>query len=69
MNTIQNFPPTDTKYGLFPLTDMQVGFARGRIEDSSFNRFALNGIPELPATLCFFGGENTGGEKTGGEKT
>ena len=28
-------------------------FARGRIEDSSFNRFALNGIPELPATLFF----------------
>ena len=26
-------------------------FARGRIEDSSFNRFALNGILELPATL------------------
>ena len=44
-------------------------FARGRIKDSSFNRFALNGIPELPATLCFYGGENTGGEKTGGEKT
>ena len=32
-------------------------FARGRIENSSFNRFALNGIPELPATL-FFGIEN-----------
>ena len=28
-------------------------FARGRIEDSSFNRLALNGIPELPATLFF----------------
>ena len=28
-------------------------FARSRIEDSSFNRFALNGIPELPATLFF----------------
>ena len=28
-------------------------FARGRIEDSSFNEFALNGIPELPATLFF----------------
>ena len=28
-------------------------FARGRIEDSSFNRFTLNGIPELPATLFF----------------
>ena len=28
-------------------------FARGRIQDSSFNRFALNGIPELPATLFF----------------
>ena len=28
-------------------------FACGRIEDSSFNRFALNGIPELPATLFF----------------
>ena len=41
----------------------------GRIEDSSFNRFALNGIPELPATLCFFGGEKTAGEKPGGEKT
>ena len=31
-------------------------FARGRIEDTSLNRFALNGIPELPATL-FFGME------------
>ena len=28
-------------------------FARGRIGDSSFNRFALNAIPELPATLFF----------------
>ena len=28
-------------------------FARGRIEDSSFNRFALNDIPELPATVFF----------------
>ena len=28
-------------------------FARGRIEDSIFNRFALNGIPELPAILFF----------------
>ena len=28
-------------------------FARGRIEDSSFNRFALNGIPEFPTTLFF----------------
>ena len=28
-------------------------FAFGRIEDCSFNRFALNGIPELPATLFF----------------
>ena len=28
-------------------------FARGRIEDHSFNRFALNGIPKLHATLFF----------------
>ena len=29
-------------------------FARGRIEDSSFNRFALNGIPELPVSFLWF---------------
>ena len=28
-------------------------FACGSIEDPSFNRFALNSIPELPATLFF----------------
>ena len=29
-------------------------FAHARIEDSIFNRFALNGNPKLPAILCFF---------------
>ena len=39
-------------------------FALGRIEDSSFNRFALNVIPELPAIL-FFGIEKCKKKKFG----
>ena len=56
-------------FSIDTISKTKITFYVGRIEDSSFNRFALNGIPELPSTLCFFGGENTGGEITGGEKT
>ena len=41
------------RFSVATLSQFVARFARCRIEDPSFNRLTLNGIPELPATLFF----------------
>ena len=49
----QKIPPHPPRFSVATLFRSVARFARGRIEDSSFNRFALNGVQEIACFIVF----------------